>query len=66
MGAVFLAAKVEESFTRLSYVVTVFDHLLRRTRNEPMYPPLDQFSQVKSFGMDAKSQLTDGMDVAGL
>lgn len=46
MGAVFLAAKVEESFTRLSYVVTVFDHLLRRTRNEPMYPPLDQFSQV--------------------
>lgn len=47
MGAVFLAAKVEESFTRLSYVVTVFDHLLRRTRNEPMYPPLDQFSQVK-------------------
>lgn len=46
MGAVFLAAKVEESFTRLSYVVTVFDHLLRRTRNESMYPPLDQFSQV--------------------
>ncbi|CDH56764.1 cyclin-like protein [Lichtheimia corymbifera JMRC:FSU:9682] len=45
MGAVFLAAKVEESFTRLSYVVTVFDHLQRRTRNEPMYPPLDQFSQ---------------------
>lgn len=55
MGAVFLAAKVEESFTRLSYVVTVFDHLLRRTRNEPMYPPLDQFSQVKSLEWMQKS-----------
>lgn len=57
MGAVFLAAKVEESFTRLSYVVTVFDHLLRRTRNEPMYPPLDQFSQVKSLGNGCKKSI---------
>lgn len=58
MGAVFLAAKVEESFTRLSYVVTVFDHLLRRTRNEPMYPPLDQFSQVGLAWLDS-SRLID-------
>ncbi|KAG2226034.1 hypothetical protein INT45_002500 [Circinella minor] len=45
MGALFLASKVEESFTRLSYMVSVYDNLLRRIRKQPTYPPLDAFSQ---------------------
>ncbi|KAI8143483.1 cyclin-like protein [Fennellomyces sp. T-0311] len=45
MGALFLGSKVEESFTRLTYVVAVYDYLLRKARNQPTYPPLDAFSQ---------------------
>lgn len=46
MGALFLASKVEESFVRLSFVVDVYDYLLRRAKGEPTHPTLDQFSQV--------------------
>ena len=46
MGALFLGSKVEESFTRLTYMVAVYDYLLRKARKQPTYPPLDAFSQV--------------------
>ncbi|KAG0184685.1 hypothetical protein DFQ28_010714 [Apophysomyces sp. BC1034] len=45
MGALFLASKVEESAARLTYLVTVYDYLLRRTRGQATFPPLDSFSQ---------------------
>ncbi|KAI9312220.1 cyclin-like protein [Dichotomocladium elegans] len=45
MGALFLAAKLEESFVRLTYVVNAYDYLLRYIRDQPTWPPLDAFSQ---------------------
>ena len=56
MGALFLASKVEESFTRLSYMVSVYDNLLRRARKQPIYPPLDAFTQVSYFYFEGLMQ----------
>ncbi|KAI8384778.1 cyclin-like protein [Radiomyces spectabilis] len=45
MGALFLSAKVEESFVRMTYLITVYDHLLRRIQQQSTHTPLDAFSQ---------------------
>ncbi|KAI9475361.1 Fanconi anemia protein FancD2 nuclease-domain-containing protein [Zychaea mexicana] len=57
MGALFLASKVEESFTRLTYMVSVYDCLLKRARKQPTYPPLDAFSQQ---AYDLKNMIITG------
>ncbi|KAI9025260.1 cyclin-like protein [Phycomyces nitens] len=50
MGALFLAAKVEENAVRLTHLVTVYDYLIRRARGQSTFPPLDSFSQ-KAYDM---------------
>ncbi|ORZ16360.1 cyclin-like protein [Absidia repens] len=50
MGALFLAAKVEESAIRMTHLVTVYDHLIRRAQHRSTSPPLDAFSQQNKSG----------------
>ncbi|CAO3586245.1 unnamed protein product [Absidia cylindrospora] len=61
MGALFLAAKVEESAIRMTYLVTVYDHLIRRAQHCSTLPPLDAFSQraydFKAMTITAEMQL---------
>lgn len=49
MGALFLSSKLEECIVRMTYLITVYDMLIRRARKESTEIPLDAFSQVNSF-----------------
>ncbi|KAI9302679.1 cyclin-like protein [Cunninghamella echinulata] len=61
LGALFLATKVEESTVRLTHLITVYDHLIRRTQKQSTMPPLDPFSQraydLKSMTITAEMQI---------
>ena len=52
MGALFLSSKLEECVVRMTYLITVFDMLIRRARNESTEIPLDAFSQVTNIVLD--------------
>lgn len=53
MGALFLSSKLEECVVRMTYLITVYDMLIRRSRNESTEIPLDAFSQVTNIVLDA-------------
>lgn len=53
MGALFLSSKLEECVVRMTYLITVYDMLIRRARNESTEIPLDAFSQVTNIVLDA-------------
>ncbi|KAI8343468.1 cyclin-like protein [Chlamydoabsidia padenii] len=61
LGALFLASKVEESVVRLTHLVTVYDHLIRKAQQTSTMPPLDAFSQrafdLKTMTINAEMHL---------
>ncbi|KAI8981778.1 cyclin-like protein [Mycotypha africana] len=50
MGALFLASKLEEHTVRMTYLITVYDLLVRKIHNKSIKIPLDAFSQ-KAYDM---------------
>ncbi|KAI8989585.1 cyclin-like protein [Pilobolus umbonatus] len=61
MGALFLASKLEESFVRMTHLITVYDMIIRRNRKQPTKIPLDAFSQkayqLKNMAIAAEMQI---------
>ncbi|CEI97071.1 hypothetical protein RMCBS344292_11212 [Rhizopus microsporus] len=61
MGALFLSSKLEECVVRMTYLITVYDMLIRRARNESTEIPLDAFSQrgyeLKNMVIAAEMQI---------
>ncbi|RUS32899.1 cyclin-like protein [Jimgerdemannia flammicorona] len=46
MGALFLSSKICECPVRLSYLTTVYDYLIKRTKGQENPDPMDGFSQT--------------------
>ncbi|KAI8368446.1 cyclin-like protein [Choanephora cucurbitarum] len=61
MGALFLASKLEECFVRMTHLITVYDLLTRRIKNQSIKTPLDAFSQkaytMKDMAIAAEMQI---------
>ncbi|ORX54488.1 cyclin-L1 [Hesseltinella vesiculosa] len=61
LGAIFLAAKLEERSLRMTHLVTVYDHVLRLVRHQSTLPPLDPFSRrtydLRSMTIDAEMHI---------
>ncbi|KAI8065301.1 cyclin-like protein [Gongronella butleri] len=61
LGALFLAAKLEEKSLRMTHLVTVYDHVIRLTRQQATMPPLDPFAHrtydLRSMAIGAEMQI---------